>query len=359
MICENYLAPSKIDPKLLDAKFIFQQVEVQQQTSLDIFSHKKKPREREGYEEGSSILYKEMTVSEFVQNNDTVNILANYNKIIWDQDSSEIEKHPSTNEEIKELFKDLKLLGKRDVRDILKWKREIQKYFSSKEKSNEIKKEKVEKILTEEEREMLLDKELENQIRQQIQKKKRKLKKLREKSRKEQRKIDLNMLIPGDNIEQGEDQELFEAKKVNKDVFDDHNLPNIKLDNKPKKDVTDRYVSMEKLDYQEMIEDHFENLFRSANPKQLKRLERIKDNIKDNINLEDFSFEDSSEEIEGIEGEKIQNDLIVDFKEDIPLSTKSKVWFEQDIFDEVEDELDDKIAIQKMKQKYLVSQVLK
>ena len=365
VICEKYLAPNKIDPKLLDAKYIFQQIDVKNQTSLDIFTLKKKPRQREGYEEGTSVLYKEIPVSEFIETEDTVKILSNYNAITWD--SKEIENHPSTVEEIKELFKDLKLLGKRDVRDILKWKRDIQKFLSKNDPKPIIEKE--EKVLTEEERELLLDQELENQIRQQIQKKRRKLKKVREKNRKMQRKIDLNMIIPGDTIEQGEDQELFSASKIDKQVFDDPNLPQIKLHNKNAQKI-EKYISVEKDEYNELIENHFNKLFESSNPKQRKKLERIKENIKDNINLDDFSFEDSSEgffffisffffsfffvEILGEDGSKIDNELLVDLKEEVPISTKSNIWFQQDIFDDMEDGLDDKIAIEKMKEKYML-----
>lgn len=56
----------------------------------------------------------------------------------------------------------------------------------------------------------------------------------------------------------------------------------------------------------------------------------------------------------GVDGSKVDNELLVDVKEEVPISTKSKIWFQQDIFDEMEDDLDDKVAIEKMKEKYLL-----
>lgn len=112
VICEHYLAPHKIDPKILDSKYIFQQITTNStNASLDVFSLKKKPRQRGGYEDGASILYKEATITEFLGIDEPVKILANYNKLVWDDSSVPFKTHPSTSEEILELFNDLKLLG--------------------------------------------------------------------------------------------------------------------------------------------------------------------------------------------------------------------------------------------------------
>lgn len=65
VVCQGYLAPDKIDPKLLEAKYVFKELDepVQKQ---DIIHPEKHKRQREGYEEGNMGMYKECPVDEFI-----------------------------------------------------------------------------------------------------------------------------------------------------------------------------------------------------------------------------------------------------------------------------------------------------
>eukprot|EP01050_Picozoa_sp_SAG11_P010502 SAG11_NODE_1054_length_6018_cov_2.481250_5_plen_121_part_00 len=61
VVCLNYKNP-KIDPRLLDPKFAFE--EVTDRRKADVFAKKQPKRNREGYEEGvTSLLHKKSTVS--------------------------------------------------------------------------------------------------------------------------------------------------------------------------------------------------------------------------------------------------------------------------------------------------------
>ena len=360
VVCEKYLAPHKIDPKLLDSKYIFQQLSnpsSSSHSSMDAFSLKKKPRERGGYEDGVSLLYKEAPLSLFLHSDDPIDFLTKYNRFLWDEPS--LLSHPASTLEIEELFKDLKLVGKKDVREILKWRKEILKFLSNQLHSNNNNNnnnndnsssnlERV-KVLSEEEKEQALEEELEKKIREELSKKKRKLKKQREKQKKTQRKIDLNIILPGDNIEQGEDQELFQPHFVSKQTFDT-SLP-LHKEEEEEGSREEKYREMEEEEYLRLVEEHFEKLYHKSTPKQKKRFERIKENIKQNVNLEDYSFEDSEEK----EGQVEKNELIVDLETSLPtpIPKQTQLWFSQEIFEEVEDQVDDEAAIKKMKLKFL------
>ncbi|CAJ0626620.1 12512_t:CDS:2 [Entrophospora sp. SA101] len=87
VICKDFIAPKKIDPKFLDPKSKFLN------PILDILHPEKKKRQREGYEEGDYTLYKEISVLEFINTDDPVKLLGSVNKLKFDDDSQECVKY--------------------------------------------------------------------------------------------------------------------------------------------------------------------------------------------------------------------------------------------------------------------------
>jgi len=122
VICFNYKAPKEIDPKLFDANFVFE--EVTQKKKIHI-QYEKKKRNRDGYEDGNLLLYKELSVSKFIDSDNPVNILAEYGQMIWDEESQKYFDHPETNQEVKTLCKDTQLMGRYDFKYLLKWRRKM------------------------------------------------------------------------------------------------------------------------------------------------------------------------------------------------------------------------------------------
>merc|ERR1719228_2108943 len=132
VVCQSYLAPDKIDPKFLDPKSVFSDIdnsELKQHTDILNPEKKKKKAHREGYDDGATILYKEAKASEFIMghNNETIKILNESNAIVID--TPRIEKHAKTTAEIKECLKDLKVLGMKDLRLLKKWRDALKKEF--------------------------------------------------------------------------------------------------------------------------------------------------------------------------------------------------------------------------------------
>jgi len=169
VICNEYLNPKKIDPKLLDPRCVFKDIELHKTTTL--FAKKQQKRHREGYETDSILLFKKCTVAKFINSEDPVKILAEYNQIAFEADNEEdnaeeirlYEQHPKTTNDIKECLSDLKLLNAKDFKLLIKWRLAMRKFGElDANKEESIPENPVE--LTEEQKQDLLQQEIEDKI---------------------------------------------------------------------------------------------------------------------------------------------------------------------------------------------------
>ena len=94
VVCSGYLAPKRIDPKLLSGAHVFKDLDVVSASvdgeepnnkltahAQNIFHPEKKRRKREGYEEGDYTLFKLVPVEEFVMGRlDPLKVLAEASK---------------------------------------------------------------------------------------------------------------------------------------------------------------------------------------------------------------------------------------------------------------------------------------
>jgi AdoMet-dependent rRNA methyltransferase SPB1 len=208
VVCRGYKAPKKIDPRLLDPKYAFKEMDdIEAQEELDVKKLKqqqgailndlmhpeKRKRHRDGYEDGNYTLFKSHPVSEFIQSVDFLGILARSSALEFGKDefSQSVSNSVFTTEDIKEHLKDLKLLGKKDFKELIKWRDSIRIELGL------VKKEapKAEKEESEEEdMETLLEKERQNQEH----KAKKLKKKQRERKAKTVMKMQLGMATPMD-----------------------------------------------------------------------------------------------------------------------------------------------------------------
>lgn len=125
VVAQNYKAPDKIDPKLFDSKFVFEECkeEPKEENSLkDIvkLSQKKKTK-AEGYE--TAHFSQTLLASEFISSTNPLRALCSAAKIKFDNE--EIEKDPLTNEEIKICCSDIQVLGKQDLMLLLNWQKKM------------------------------------------------------------------------------------------------------------------------------------------------------------------------------------------------------------------------------------------
>lgn len=121
VVCQNYLAPVKVDPKLLDAKSVFTDVPLESsKKALSVLhpQYGKKRRQRDGYDT-ELLATRQATEAEFVCCNDPAQFLADYDVLDLGEDAPE---------ELKALGKDLRILNRTDMRQLLKWRDKQRKH---------------------------------------------------------------------------------------------------------------------------------------------------------------------------------------------------------------------------------------
>jgi len=246
VVCQGYLAPDKIDPKFLDPKHVFSQVEEEDKkvNTKDIVNPDKIKKNREGYEDDATdkgFLFKEAKASEFIMGKDHVKMLNDCNSIIID--TPRIAKHLRTTEEIKECLKDLKVLGMKELRQLKKWKDALKKEFDEldADKPEEAVPAILEKTKEEiEDEEMAeIDKQVEELKDEERRKARRKKKKELKEKQKRLEKINLKMIIPGDEGPTASEEGLFLMSQLkNKDELN-------KISNDDNADVVAEYSESE------------------------------------------------------------------------------------------------------------------
>ncbi|KAI9330300.1 Spb1 C-terminal domain-containing protein [Obelidium mucronatum] len=145
VVCRGYKAPKKIDPRLLDAKFVFKEIDdtageeedpkkvKERQSAIlnDLFHPEKRKRHRDGYADGATMLFTSTPVSEFIRSPEFITILAKNNCLEFtnptndpsiEQDHQIIKSSVHTTKEILADIADLRNLGKRDFKDLIRWR---------------------------------------------------------------------------------------------------------------------------------------------------------------------------------------------------------------------------------------------
>ncbi|BGP15111.1 hypothetical protein JCM10213_006558 [Rhodosporidiobolus nylandii] len=249
VVCQGFLKPDKIDPKLLNPKFVFSEVDgpadedkpsqktsstnplvalegkaistkdVLTPTTLNVFAPEKKRKQREGYDDGATALYKECRVMEWVRSDDPIGVLGLVGRMRWqDDEDKKLLKSPLTTDEVKQCLDDLKVLGKKDFKMLLKYRAAIREDLgldNKVEEKEEITEDKVEiEPLNEEEQ---ITRELERLARDESTKRRRERRRDNEKKAREIQRMQLNMVTPMDiGLEQqdGITSEMFDLGEV-------------------------------------------------------------------------------------------------------------------------------------------------
>ncbi|KAI3903156.1 hypothetical protein MKW98_031810 [Papaver atlanticum] len=140
IIGKKYLAPAKIDPRLLDVKHLFD-VEEKKQKAKDVLGKGGKTRHRDGYvvdSEGKTmaILRTVVLASDFVWSATPLEILGTATSLSFkDPACLPLKDHSLTTEEVKALCEDLQVLGKQDFKHLMKWRINLRKALSPTQKA--------------------------------------------------------------------------------------------------------------------------------------------------------------------------------------------------------------------------------
>ncbi|KAM9887959.1 hypothetical protein OXX79_013248, partial [Metschnikowia pulcherrima] len=157
VVCQNYKAPKKLDPRLLELKEVFEEVvSGKANNEAKVFNPEKHTRKRQGYDEGDYLLYKEMPLLDFIRDEEPINVLGTLNKLIEptsdDQEWKVIKKLRHCTSEFRECIKDLKVLGKKDFKLILKFRKEAREILGLDDQTDSEETDSNKTFLTEDER---------------------------------------------------------------------------------------------------------------------------------------------------------------------------------------------------------------
>ncbi|RSL94174.1 AdoMet-dependent rRNA methyltransferase SPB1 [Fusarium oligoseptatum] len=220
-------APKKIDPRFLDPRAVFAELTgATPNNEAKVYNPEVKKRKRDGYEEGDYIQFKEMPASEFIQTTDPIAVLGSYNKLTFQQPLNgdvalaALDKLPETTPEIRNCCDDLRVLGRKDFKLLLKWRLKVREIFGFKTKETTTEEpEEVAEVESMDE-ELKIQEELQAMKDRENSKKKREKRKENEKKQREIVRMQLNMTAPMDiGMEEsgpiGEGA-MFSLKKVDK-----------------------------------------------------------------------------------------------------------------------------------------------
>ncbi|KAJ5160011.1 AdoMet-dependent rRNA methyltransferase spb1 [Penicillium canariense] len=369
VVCRGYKAPKRVDPKFLDPKHVF--AELQGATpnhEAKVFNPEKKKRRREGYEEGDYTQHKEIAVTEFINTTDPIAILGGYNKLSFQQPIggdialSTVDRLEETTDEIRTCCEDLKILGKKEFRNLLRWRLKVREKFGlvvKKKQQNEEDGEEVAEVAPMDE-ELAIQEQLMRMREKANARSKKERRKENEKKRKEIVRLQLHMTTPMDigmeQIGPGGEDSTFSLKRVDRAGARDAvvNARDVPVDSESEDESSDDDESDDDGDrlereldgmyelYQERMEDRDSKL----------RSKKARKNYEAD-EWEGFSEENKSDNEEGEEEEEDEEDEDeTNLSSDTApksgsLSNNASMFFDQDIFqglgeeEEDEDEDDD------------------
>ncbi|XP_059686540.1 pre-rRNA 2'-O-ribose RNA methyltransferase FTSJ3 [Gavia stellata] len=358
VVCQGYQAPDKIDSKFFDPKYAFKEVEVQAKSVSELVS-KKKPK-AEGYADGDMTLYHRFTLMDFLKAPNPVDFLSKANEITLED--GELENHSSTTEELRQCCKDIRVLGRKELRALLNWRTKLRRFLAKKlkeqakeldinlssgeeeegkEEEKEEKKEKktspratADEVVKEEEEEVELA--LAEMKVKELAELKRKKKKILKEQRKQRERVELKMDLPGVSIADGGDTSMFSLRAI-------HKTPLLNEVTRGDMASADALLEIGPGDDDIYMSDHEEeddvSLASDLDPEELVEIEARQRRLE----RERVKFKQKEEEEEG---EEEENPLLVPLEEKSVLEERqTSLWFGKDAFAGIEDDADEDLEL--------------
>ncbi|OGM41521.1 AdoMet-dependent rRNA methyltransferase spb1 [Aspergillus bombycis] len=208
VVCRGFKAPKRMDPKFLDPKHVFAELaDPTPNNEARVFDPEKKKRKRDGYEEGDWTQFKEIPVTDFINTTDPIAILGQYNKLSFQQPLngdialSTLNRLEETTDEIRTCCEDLKVLGKKEFRNLLRWRLKVREKFGLVvKKGGQAKKDEPEEVaeIAPMDEELAIQEELQRLREKESSKAKKERRKENEKKRKEIVRMQMHMTTPMD-----------------------------------------------------------------------------------------------------------------------------------------------------------------
>ncbi|XP_074523747.1 pre-rRNA 2'-O-ribose RNA methyltransferase FTSJ3 [Halichoeres trimaculatus] len=359
VICQGFLAPDKIDSKFFDPKHAFKEVEVQAKTVRDLIPVKK-PK-AEGYADGDLTLYHSFSVTAFLKAENPVDFLGKASEISFD--NPELESHSSTSAEIRECCRDIKVLGRKELRLLLSWRSKLRRFLAKKlrgeakeleqeidlssdeEKGNsEEEPEEAKEAEDEEDEEEKEEEEMERKLAElkaeEVAELKRKKRKLLKERRKQRERVALKMDLPGVSIADTGDSSMFSLATIKKQQA----LVDItKGDMQAADDLVDGDDDLHLSDEEDDEADEI-SLASDLDDEDMEEVEQRQAELEKKAPKKKVKFTEEEEE-EVDEGQK--SSLLVELEgKDEKKERETNLWFSKGIFSEIDLEGDAECELQ-------------
>ncbi|XP_030583186.1 pre-rRNA 2'-O-ribose RNA methyltransferase FTSJ3 [Archocentrus centrarchus] len=340
VICQGFVAPDKIDSKFFDPKYAFKEVEVQAKTVRELIPVKK-PK-AEGYTDGNLTLYHSFTLTDFLKADNPVDFLGKASEITFD--NPDLESHSATSKEIKECCRDIKVLGRKELRLLLNWRSKLRRYVAKKLKEEAKQFDQDIRLSSDEEgcdseeeagKEEDEDNEEEEMVKklaelkaEEVAELKRKKRKLLKEQRKQRERVELKMDLPGVSIASTEDTSLFSLVSIKKQkVFADISKGDMQAADNLVDEDDDLHLSDEESDDADKM-----SLASDLDEEDLEEVEKRQKELEKKAPKKKVKFIDQEEEDEEQEG-----GLLVELEgKGEKMEQQANLWFSKGIFSEID-----------------------
>lgn len=354
VVCRGYKAPKHVDPKFLDPKHVF--AELQDPTpnyEAKVFNPEKKKRKRDGYEEGDWTQHKEIPVTEFVNTVDPISILGGYNKLSFQQPPggdlalSTLDRLEETTDEIRTCCEDLKVLGKKEFRNLLRWRIKCREKFGlvlkKKATTEEGTEEEVAEVAPMDE-ELQIQEDLVRMREQQTAKGKKERRKENEKKRKDIIRMQMNMTAPMDiGMEQlgmGGDDSTFTLRRVDRENARDKVVNARDLPAESESEGESEDEDEESDDEEDRLERELDNMYEQYTGRKEDKDSKLRAK-KTRKQYEADEWEGLSDKEKGSDDEEAsdeESNAVDHAPRSEKLSNNASMFFDQDIFQGLGDE---------------------
>ncbi|KAG5309522.1 SPB1 protein, partial [Acromyrmex insinuator] len=363
VVCQYYIAPDKLDPKFFDPKHVFSELQIETINKLNIlYPEKQKKSKAEGYRENDYTLYHKISAKEFIACEDAIAALQNASEIVIDDEI--IDKHEKTTKEIRECCKDIKVLGRKDLKLLLSWWKALKKTQTETNGEKNVIKDEITvtpATTSLEEQEDLEDEAIQKQIADLREAEARELKRKRKKANKDRQKLNerlnLKMIHKSDEGPKLERDDLFNLNQIQtyqqlEQVTDQ--MPDILAS-----DVDSDEEVKPKTIYYEKDTNHLDSkglYYKSEDSEESDTDASDDESEKSGLGLDESEDDTTNksqkkQQFKDPESNPLLTDL--DFRDkETKRAHKAALWFEKDVFKNLENEDDADYELDKMIEQY-------